>query len=354
MSHATRFPALDGIRCVAILMVILSHLSGTVGLQVSPILLEPLGSLGVRIFFVLSGFLISSLLFAEFSATGTISIKHFYIRRFFRIFPAYYAFLAVVTGLSLFGIVRYSHSDALFALTYLSNYNSGRTWIVAHTWSLSVEEQFYLLWPLCVCRAGRERALWTAAGVCLLAPVTRVAIWYWFPEHRAGLGTEFHTIADALATGCLLAGVRHSSRALALFSFKHWSYPAVLASILLMSPYAGYYPRIYHSLGASVINIVIALLIDFAIREHTRFPFSLLNHPLMRAGGALSYSLYLWQQPFLNRSSQLLICTFPWNITLALTAAALSYYGVERPFLALRARLEEASVPSRVVIQEAP
>ena len=165
MTDRKHIPALDGIRCVAISLVVLAHAAGTRNFTGLEVALEPLGNLGVRIFFVLSGFLISTLLFSELDARGSISLKGFYTRRFFRIFPAYYSFLFVIALLSAGGFVALHDNDLLHAFSYTSDYYRERSWLVGHTWSLSVEEQFYLLWPLVIVLAGREGALRGAAAV---------------------------------------------------------------------------------------------------------------------------------------------------------------------------------------------
>jgi peptidoglycan/LPS O-acetylase OafA/YrhL len=110
--------------------------------------LETYGSFGVRIFFVISGFLITGLLLNERERTGTISLPDFYVRRAYRILPAAYVFMLAMIAAHWHAL---SWSSIFAALTYSSNYLHEKNWVLGHLWSLSVEEQFYLLWPLPWC-----------------------------------------------------------------------------------------------------------------------------------------------------------------------------------------------------------
>src|SRR6202521_1564487 len=144
MNPARRIPSLDGIRAVSILLVLLGHGAMTGG---APRLLTRfghVGNIGVRCFFVLSGFLITTLLLKEVSATGTISLVKFYIRRSLRVLPASLALIGVLATLHLWGVIRLWPGDLSHALTYTANYHLRRSWWLDHLWSLSVEEQFYI------------------------------------------------------------------------------------------------------------------------------------------------------------------------------------------------------------------
>jgi peptidoglycan/LPS O-acetylase OafA/YrhL len=204
---ASRVPSLDGLRALSIMLVLLSHAQGTRGFLVRSAFQYwgDLGHLGVRVFFVISGFLITGLLLREVETTGSISLKGFYLRRFFRIFPAYYAYIAVIALCAYWHRVVLSKDDLLYALTYTMNYHSARSWLVGHAWSLSVEEQFYLLWPAVVAFGRRRGALRVAAVAVLLAPILKMSTYYFLPSWRPTMGESFQTVADTLAVGCLLA-----------------------------------------------------------------------------------------------------------------------------------------------------
>ena len=338
-----RIASLDGLRAVSIGLVVLAHLAGTRNFLGRASILGPvgdIGNLGVRVFFVISGYLITTLLLEELAKHGRISLTTFYLRRTLRIFPAFYVFVIVVAGLDRIGVISLTRLDLLHAITYTSNYYPERSWYFGHLWSLSVEEQFYLCWPLAMVLLGPRGALAGAAGVIFCAPLARLGTWYLLSSHRQGMGEEFQTIADALATGCLLAGAREWTwrrQGYKRFLLSRWF---VLVPVLVWSinrqPFV--IPR--WLIGETLINIGIALIIDRVIRVPDDLVGRFLNWRPVVWVGVLSYSLYLWQQLFLNRSSTSMVTSFPWNLALALGAATLSYYLVEKPFLRLRRYLE--------------
>ena len=208
--RCARIPQLDGLRAISISLVIFAHLfnSAGVSLPVSWFRWQMFSGLGVRVFFVISGFLITGLLLREKEECGSISLLRFYGRRTFRILVPYYVFLAVLIVAQALHLVRFTGNDLLHALTYTTNYQTDRSWVTGHCWSLAVEEQFYLLWPLAMVLLGKRRAALAALGMLFLAPVMRSFIWKFVPAMHPVLGISFETVADALAAGCLLACAR--------------------------------------------------------------------------------------------------------------------------------------------------
>jgi len=134
--------------------VLIAHLAGTRNFPAALATSESLGYLGVKVFFVISGFLITSLLLKEHAKNGQISLRAFYLRRVFRIFPASYAFIAVMFLCAVFGLITLLPNDLLHANTYSMNYHRPHAWYMAHLWSLAVEEQFYFMWPAVLFFAG--------------------------------------------------------------------------------------------------------------------------------------------------------------------------------------------------------
>ncbi|MGN6205976.1 acyltransferase family protein [Humibacter sp.] len=329
-----RFPSLDGLRAVAILAVLLGHLTGTRSFpaSLSPILNGPyvdLAALGVRVFFVLSGFLITALLLTEYERSDTIRLGRFYQRRALRIVPAYLVFLGVVVALAAWGAIAVPANDLWRALTYTINYDTHRAWPVGHLWSLAVEEQFYLVWPVTLLWAGRRRAVWIAAAVVALVPVIRVLDAT--TGHLLLIGTSFETTADALATGCLLALCRerwmtHDWYVRAIRS--RWLVPALLLAGLAVS--LRYRPGLL--IGETLVNAAILVALEHVVRWPEGYAGRLLNHPLAVWLGGISYALYLWQQLFLNRTSAATTASFPLNVALAVGCAVVSTYLIERPF----------------------
>jgi peptidoglycan/LPS O-acetylase OafA/YrhL len=339
-AHASRLPSLDGLRAISISFVIFGHITKTADY------LQPLqrfgvvAAFGVRVFFVISGFLISTLLFHEMKKTGRVSLAKFYYRRTFRIFPAFYVYIAAIVSLAAAGVIELKSGDVLHAVTYTTNYHYDRSWYLGHLWSLSVEEQFYLLWPAMLLFLGRSRGLVVAAAMVLLAPVVRVATLRFHITAQAGIGESFQSVGDAIATGCLLAGLQpmleNSKRYLALLESKAFMLvPAIALAFAFIVR-----PAIDFTVGETIQNVGIAVTVHWCIRHHDSWVGRFLNSRILSFVGTLSYSIYLWQQVFLHHVPTLVITTFPVNLACAFAAALFSYYAVERPFLRWRERLE--------------
>jgi len=336
-----RIPSLDGLRAISIVMVLFGHLAGTRGFPVSTATGNYLNSaeLGVHVFFVISGFLITRLLLDELARKQRIALGRFYLRRTLRIFPPYYTFIAVLVLAGMAGALQLAPHDGLRALTYTTNYDESRSWYVGHTWSLSVEEQFYLLWPAVLILARTRRAILIAAGVVLAAPLVRLALWELW---RLPIGARFETVADAIAVGCVLAGIREWLHRTPGYTRLLSSPLFVLVPILAIAANLTHdHPVAYYLVGFGVVNVCVVLCVDWAVTYPEGAIGRVLNAGPVVFLGVMSYSLYLWQQPFLHRASSAAIASFPLNILLALACALASYYLVERPSLRLRRRIEK-------------
>lgn len=344
MSRETdRIRSLDGLRALSILLVIISHLIGTRGFFIPEAAgrVFELGELGVRVFFVISGFLITSILLKEFARTRSVNLPRFYFRRTLRIFPPYYLFLMLLAATQVAGLVSLHSGDLVHALSYTSNYHPQRSWLVGHTWSLAVEEQFYILWPATLLLLRKRRALLVAAAFLLIAPLIRVGIWEAFSSISDGIGQRFETVADSIAAGCLLAGVRDRLHE------QEW-YRRLLASkavaVALLMVMAGNglhdHPLPHFFLGYTLMNVGIVFCLDWCLSNHSGAIGRFLNYKPVVVVGVMSYSIYLWQQVFLDRYSQSPLCRFPANILLVTIASVLSYLLCERPCLAFRKWLE--------------
>jgi len=331
-------------------MVLWGHLSGTRGFPEALSLgvwTGDLANFGVRVFFVISGFLITTLLLNEFDVRGRISLRSFYIRRTFRIFPAFYAYLTVVAIGSWLGVWTLGGGDLTYAVAFLMNFREERSWVVGHLWSLSVEEQFYLLWPFVAFRLGKSRALLIAGVAMVASPLLRLVWFYALPDHRLLIGEAFPTIFDPIAAGCALAAAR--DRLWAFPSYRRLVSslaPGLLLSAVVVNAWLPQIVRLHWLVGETYINIVIALFIDHAIRAPRSFLGLVLEHPVLVIVGTLSYSIYLWQQPFLNRNSSALWCAFPLNLLCAGAASVASYQLVEKPMLRIRKRFESRAASS--------
>ena len=338
-----RLSSLDGIRAISIILVILGHLGGTRGFGNGNRLDLGIGDyahLGVVVFFVISGFLITSLLLSEHRKNGAVSLKLFYARRSIRIFPAAYAYLAVVALLWWWGSLQLKAGDFWHAVTYTVNFQPDSSWQVAHLWSLSVEEQFYLLWPLAFVVLGPRHAVWAAAAFILLSPIARSV------NRLFLIGTPYHDlpmfpmVADSLATGCLLARLRGwlENQGWYLRLFQPVYSFLLLVLLLLINRFMGY--TVVSVVGVSIVNFILAILIHRSVYQPGDRLGQLLNWKPVIFVGTLSYSLYLWQQLFINREAHDWINTFPQNLALTVFTALSSYLLLEKPLLHLRHRLQ--------------
>lgn len=339
--QAKRIASLDGLRAISISLVLLGHLSGTryFPLPKSAGDFFSLAEVGVIVFFVISGYLITTLLLQKLHTTNHINLLKFYFRRTLRIFPPYYTLLFTLLLLRLFGIIAISNSDLLAAFTYTSNYFGRESWYVGHTWSLAVEEQFYLLWPATLLWLGRRRAMYCAMALLVICPLLRTLaiahIWH-SPD-----STAFEIVADSLASGCLLALLRewlHEQRWYLYWLRTRMFFVLPLLIVAMSALHRS--TKIYHSVGLSFINIGAAICVDWCITRPESKVGRWLNARWIVFFGVLSYSLYLWQQVFLNRTVMTIITLFPLNLLLTFIAAIASYNLIETPSLRLRQRIE--------------
>jgi peptidoglycan/LPS O-acetylase OafA/YrhL len=344
-----RIPSLDGLRAISIIFVLIPHFVFTeqfaILSRVPDHWFENLGNLGVRVFFVISGFLITNLLLHELEAKQTIHLPKFYFRRTLRIFIPYYVFLLIVTLVQALGWIRLTSNDFLHAVTYTMNYSYAPSWEVAHTWSLSVEEQFYLLWPAILIVAGKRRSLWIASVFFfVIAPAVRLGYSYFQPSLIPyQIRYRFETTADAIAIGCLLAGTLEWLRRQPLYHRALQSNLFILVPLIVL--YAGIvmelHRRRYWLVGIPVTNIGIAACIAWCLTNTSGRIGRILNAKPMVLLGKMSYSVYLWQQLFLNPSSPAIVARFPLNLVLVAASSFVSHYLVERPSLEMRQRLED-------------
>jgi len=192
----TRIPSLDGMRAISISLVVIGHWAE---LRYHSDIAGAFANLGVRIFFIISGFLSTTLLLKEHEKSSTIGLREFYVRRAYRILPASLVFM-LVTFVIFWPQLRWYHMAT--AVLYLANLDYTHPWYLGHLWSLSVEEQFYLLWPGVVKKWYRHRAA-ILVGVVAFAPVYRVVCH--FLQLHGKADETFPAVADMLAIGCLLA-----------------------------------------------------------------------------------------------------------------------------------------------------
>lgn len=338
-------------RAVSIALVLLSHaiIRGAVNPPPHPPLtflyfLGQFGSIGVSVFFTISGFLITTLLLNEYRDSGGISLKDFYIRRTLRIWPAFFALLTFVVIARPAILSPGPASEVLYSALFLRNYYLGEgTWTLAHLWSLSVEEQFYFIWPPLLTLARPPLAKRIVAGALLALPAFRVAHYFLFPALRGYVTIMFHCRVDTLLWGVFAALTFSEPRTKHLLKRLFQLRLDIIAAIylvtvhpLLMALLAGKYLL---PIGYSVEAAAAALVMLRMIAAQGTVAYKWLNSRVLVHVGVISYSLYLWQQIALDPKSSW--AALAWRLPLCFVLAELSFRFIERPFLRLRARFHK-------------
>lgn len=336
--------SLDGMRAISILLVIVGHsLSGLHRQDGNIAAILGNAALGVNIFFVISGFLITHLLLREHEQNGRIDLPRFYARRAFRILPPFYLYCAVVGVLVLAGVLQVSTKQFLGATLFIWDYfPTVKHFVFEHTWSLSVEEQFYVFWPLLLMLAlRRSRAAAARIAILLIAaaPLLRLLSFALHVEYlHRGLSNMLHTRIDAIMFGCLVALAQDTPWFEALYRKAVPFVPFFVFYLFVLDPILVLHGGgVFHFLiSFSVGGVAIAVTMLWLIRNAESLPGRVLNSAPMRWIGVLSYSLYIWQTIFLHEQNHSFWGRYPANYLWILLCACASYYLVERPALRLR------------------
>jgi peptidoglycan/LPS O-acetylase OafA/YrhL len=341
---ARRVPELDGLRGIAIISVLIHHKLTTFSVNG--------GFLGVDLFFVLSGFLITGILWSEFQNTRSISLRNFYMRRVLRLGPGLLIYLLACLFVT-YRMQRIEMGEELkliaIALVYSTN------WLMAFgvnsfleptsiTWSLSIEEQFYLVWPLLFfgCLMFKVRRGWIVAGLAttiLAIMVHRILLL----DAGAGLTRLYYgtdTRADALLIGCLMALLPVARVSMKMKKYLNLaSVLSLLGLSYFMSTTRFTDPFLYLG-GYTLIALMAGIVIFVAANSPPGILSALLRNRTLRWFGKISYGLYLWHWLVVLSSSFYYLGYWePWaKLALAVGIASASFYLVEKPFNRLKSR----------------
>jgi peptidoglycan/LPS O-acetylase OafA/YrhL len=325
-----RLPALDGVRAIAISLVLAGHVM--IAESALANYGELVGGVGVTIFFVLSGFLVTRVMLLDEARTGRLRLGRFYVRRALRIFPAFYTFLAVLTVLSALQLRPGIEPHSWWASAlYFRNF-TGSDWDTGHLWSLSLEEQFYALWPIVFAVLRRRRKRLVFIGIAVAAGT----LWrlYWLggvasPPSSATIQAIYswpHMRLDTFLIG-------------AAFAIGDWQWTRLLLPRFIL-PFLGIWFENgpFHRWTLPFDTALTAFAVGAMIHWLVQTPFLLPSRNLSRKWvvhvGVLSYSLYLWQQIFLGPHLRW------WSLGAIAACASGSYWLVERPALRWKERLD--------------
>lgn len=294
------YPALDGLRGLAILLVVVYHNFGFINVFF-------FGWLGVDLFFVLSGFLITDILLKTVGKKGYL--KNFYIRRVLRIFPLYYLclilFLIVLPQTTIQLDVQYYVDHQVWLWTYLQNWiytfqSPGQTNALNHLWSLAVEEQFYLLWPLAVLIIRKPGYLLLFISLVLVAVLgLRLLVWINQISDLAYFNLYTFTRIDGLCIGCMIALLqrvksnfleRNKAIIVLCFAGLNFGFFFVNRRYQFSFPYLAF-------AGYTTFAMMFGLLVNEAVTRQSKLINLLFNNPLLKFFGKISYGFYVFHWP---------------------------------------------------------
>lgn len=314
--------------------------------KVSPavhLIAAALGEGGVHIFFVISGFIITTLLLREAKTKGGVSLTFFYRRRFFRIVPPYAVYLIVLFLLCQLGYIYVKPINFLWSSFFLGNLGlfgkiGPSNWFVSHTWSLSVEEQYYLILPpimVLVFRLRRKPINILLIGLFVLCMVANKLA----KEASAHIHPSLISLTALYSFRYIIVGVMlalHKDFVIKTLVKKSLLIPVSLIGILLALPFAGHVPATVSLLFASIEAMSYGVLVLWFVENPEKC--GMLRWGWVQWVGSCSYSIYLWQQLFTAAPDAYkgwTIAQSPFAIVAILTCSALSYYFIELPSIRL-------------------
>jgi peptidoglycan/LPS O-acetylase OafA/YrhL len=312
------------------------------------------GFIGVDIFFVLSGFLISNILITEYKSANTISLKNFYIRRILRLIPA---FVVVLLATNLFSLLfqridsQQILTESLYSFFYVSNWAAAFQWsgfdFLGHTWSLAIEEQFYLLWPAVLFLLLRSKLKLESISYIVLVAILSLICWRIYlnqidtPYYRLyyALDTRF----DSILSGSLLALLYQQEyfqvlilRKAKMIKAGAWISAAILTIFFFT---ISYLDRHLYNFYFVIIEIAAFIIILNSLINKSDFINKVLRNKILMFIGTISYGLYLWHYPIIRFFHQYDFSRFATAVLAIATSLAmtiLSWYMIEKPILKLK------------------
>lgn len=302
MSSAPKhYPALDGLRGLAILLVVVYHNFGFINYFF-------FGWLGVDLFFVLSGFLITTILIRTVNQQHYL--RNFYMRRVLRIFPLYYAclilFLVILPRIGILSQeLAYYRQHSWWLWSYLQNWlyifnPSHDTTMLHHFWSLAVEEQFYLLWPLVILWVRKPAYLLLLLAITLLLVMgIRVVVWNQHIENLAYFNFYTFSRIDGICIGSMLALVRiiDTQWITRYNTVLVLGFAAINFAFFFINRYSGFNFPFVAIIGYTTFAFMLALLVNEALEDRNKVVKLLFDNTIMRFFGRISYGFYVFHWP---------------------------------------------------------
>jgi peptidoglycan/LPS O-acetylase OafA/YrhL len=342
------YPGLDGLRGISIILVLIDH--SVFGSDFQK--MTRLGAIGVETFFVISGFLITTLLLKELKNKGSVSLSKFYIRRALRILPVAYLFLFTLLCLDLIFDLRISSLSFLGCVFYFINYlHIKGVWNLdlGHFWTLAIEEQFYVFFPVLLLwnrRITRNLIVLVIFSIPALSYLGFNKIGFFYTNNLVHITTfSFLTLLSigsmCIFIGCLFSIFLFDGTIKSLPDNKYLSFALFAIAILLFG--FGLSPFYIRFFSDGIFSILIGIVVILNLKGNSYLARLLENKILVKIG-VLSYSLYIWQQIFMFKGYQ------PWshlfkysdslfiNIPVLLIVSYLSYHFYEKKFLTLKNR----------------
>jgi peptidoglycan/LPS O-acetylase OafA/YrhL len=294
------------------------------------------GNLGVRFFFSLSGFLITWLMLDE-ESRGQVRLKNFYIRRSIRIWPVYFTYVAVMLALQLFHVRSQTPDAWRGVLTFTRNFHDmspADDWGTNHLWSLSIEEQFYLFWPVIFC-LFKCRVWFLLSAIGFSIGFRTIELFGLYDRHHSHFlfqSDSTFNYLDCLAWGCLaaIALFRNHSK-LEAFGKKYSTVIFAVSFSAIIIPYLAGFGK-----GIQAIGFVCLML--HSVLQPSWGIYPALNWKPMERIGILSFSIYIWQEIVCWLWPTALAPIWPVWIFVAVGLAYPSYELLEKPFLKLRSK----------------
>ena len=336
----------DGLRAISIILVIITHLGVYNDLpdqHFVRVRMWPLfsGGTGVNIFFTLSGFLITRLLIIEKLRAGSIDLKRFYLRRFMRLTPPFVLFMIINIVLVLLGFFEISAFGMLASFFYLYNFIPTTLYNghLGHTWSLAVEEQFYLFWPLIINGISRKITYYIAFYLIFISAIVLLFMSdIEIPGTRTGikLNDAFHAsrlfipAVGPIMIGSVFAFIHERKNVL----FQNWIW---CAPILYLFPL--WSPIMLIEAAPIIQSFGVGITLSWVVVHQEAAFISVLEWSPLAYIGRISYGIYLYHVIFMGMGRGAgLIPVFPWNVLVSILFAIVSYEFIERRILRLKDR----------------